>query len=163
MLTPGFSSIVPVTSRAVPSSLFILAPSVSKSLRCLISTLTQGGEGSHLFRLTCSVVLGGGRDAANKYHWHVWGVLTVYGPHWVCPNSRWRVLSGSTLLRLQGALQGNHPKQTLPFVHFLGLGCSGSWVLCKGPDSAGYAFCALPRSEQLRRPGVWPAHCPRWT
>ena len=25
----------------------------------------------------------------------------------------------------------------------------------------GHAFCALPRSEQLRRPGAWPAHCPR--
>ena len=23
-------------------------------------------------------------------------------------------------------------------------------------------FCALPRSEQLRWPGVWWAHCPRW-
>ena len=33
-------------------SLFILASSVCKSLQCLISTLTQGGEGGHLFRLT---------------------------------------------------------------------------------------------------------------
>ena len=115
------------------------------------------------FRLTCSVVLWGWRDTANKYRWHVWGVLVEYGPHWVCPSSRWRVLSGSTLLRLQGALQGNCPKRTLPFVHFLGLSCSSSWVLCKGTDSAGHAFCALPKSEQLRRPGVWPAHCPRWT
>jgi len=43
------------TSRAVPSSVFILASSVCKSLRCLISALAQGGEGGHLFRLTCSV------------------------------------------------------------------------------------------------------------
>ena len=28
-------------------------------------------------------------------------------------------------------------------------------VLCKGTDSAGRAFCALPRSEQLRPPGAW--------
>ena len=41
----------------------------------LISTLAQGDEGGHLFRLTCSVVLWGGKDTANKYHWHVWGVL----------------------------------------------------------------------------------------
>ena len=33
------------------------------------------------FRLTCSVVLWGGRNTANKYHWHVWGVLAVSGPH----------------------------------------------------------------------------------
>ena len=52
-----------------------------KSLQCLISTLTQRGKGGHLFRLTCSVVLWGGRNTASKYHWHVWGVLTVYGPH----------------------------------------------------------------------------------
>ena len=37
----------------VPSSLFILASSVCKSLQCLISALTQGGEGGHLFRLSC--------------------------------------------------------------------------------------------------------------
>ena len=39
---------------------------------------------------------------------------------------------------------------------------SGSWVLHKGADSVGSAFCALPRSEQLRRPGAWRVHCPRW-
>ena len=78
MLTTGFLSIAPVTSRAVPSSLFILASSVGKSLWCLLSTLTQGGEGGHLFRLTCSVVLWGGRNTANKYHWRVRGVLSVW-------------------------------------------------------------------------------------
>ena len=93
------------------SLLFILASSVCKSLQGLILPLTQGGEGGHLFRLTCSVVLWGGRDTANKYHWCVWGVLAVYGPHWVCPSSRQRVLPGSPLLRLQGALQGHCPKQ----------------------------------------------------
>ena len=61
--------------------LFILASSVCWSLQCLISTLTQGGGGGHFFRLTCSVVLWGGRNTANKYHWHVWGVLAVSGPH----------------------------------------------------------------------------------
>ena len=42
-----------------------------------------------------------------------------------------------------------------------GLSCSGSQVLRKGTDLAGHASCALPRSEQLRRPGVWQMHCPR--
>ena len=53
--------------------MFILASSVCKSLQCLTSTLTQGGEGGHLFRLTCSVVLWVERDTANKYRWRVWG------------------------------------------------------------------------------------------
>ena len=139
-----------------------MASSVCKSLQCLISTLTQGDEGGHLFRLTCSVVLWGGRDTANKYHWHVWGLLTVYGPHWVCPSSRLCGLSGSTLLRLQSALQGHCPKQALHFVQFPGLSHSGSRVFCKGTDSVGCVFCALLRSKQLRQPGAWGAHCPRW-
>ena len=37
--------------------LFILASSVCWSLQCLISTLTQGDTGGHIFRLTCSVML----------------------------------------------------------------------------------------------------------
>ena len=90
----------------VPSSSFTLASSVCKFHQCLISTLTQGGEDGHLFRLTCSVVLWGGRNNANKYHWCVWGLLTVYGPHWVCPSSR--------------------------CVCFPGLHCSGSKLLCMG-------------------------------
>ena len=148
----------------VPSSLFILASSVCKSLQCLVSALTQGGEGGHLFRLTCSFVLWGGRNTANKYHWRVWGVLAVYGPHWVCLSSQHFVLSWSTLLRLQVALQGYCPKRALCFVHFPGLSYSDSafWVLCKDTDSVGCAFCALPRSEQLRRPGAWLVYCPRW-
>ena len=52
-----------VTSKAVPS---VLASSVWWSLQCLISALTQGGGGGHFFRLTCSVLLWGRRDAANE-------------------------------------------------------------------------------------------------
>ena len=44
--------------------------SVCSSLQCLNSVLTQGGGGGHfffcLFRLTSSVALWGGGDAANK-------------------------------------------------------------------------------------------------
>ena len=72
-------------------------------------------------------------------------------------------LSQSTLLRLQVALKGNCSRWALGCVHFPGLCCtgSGSQVLYKGTDSVGPAFCALPRSEELRRPGAWRAHCPR--
>ena len=65
--------------------LFILAYSFCMSLQCLISALTQGGKGGHLFRLTCSVVLWGGRNTAKNYHWRVWGVLAVSGSYWVAP------------------------------------------------------------------------------
>ena len=130
--------------------LCILASSICCSLQSLISVLTQGGEGGHLLRLTCSVVLWGGRNTANKYHWHVWGLLAVYGPHWVFPSFRKCVLPRSTVLRLQGALQGYCPKWGLHFMQFPGLSHSGSPVLRKGPDSVRCAFFALPSPEQLR-------------
>ena len=147
------------------SLFFILASSVCKSPQCLISTLIQGDEGGHLFRLTCSVVLWEGRSTAKKYHWHVWRVLTVYGPHWVCPRSWQHVLSWCTLLRLHVALQGYCPRCALHIVHFPGLSCSGwsSQVLCKGTELIRHVFCALSRPKQLRWPGVWQKHCPRWS
>ena len=108
------------------------------------------GKGDQLFRLTCSVVLWGGRNTANKYHWRVWEMLAVFGPHWVCPSS-WHMCFPNQL-RLQVAQQGNCPKQALGFVHFPGLSCSGSGsqALHKGTDLVGHAFFALPMSEQLR-------------
>ena len=83
----------------------------------------------------------------------------------LAPSHRLRVLSWATLLRLQVALQGCCPKQALHFVYVPGLSCSGSgsWVLQKGTDSVGHAFCALPRSKQLRQAGAWQVHYPRWT
>ena len=103
-----------------------------------------------------------GREGhCKQYHWCVGGVLAVYGPHWVCPSSRWCALPGSTLLRLQGALQGHCPKRALYFVHFPSLSDSGFWVPQKGTDSVGPVFCTLPRSKQLRQPGAWWAHCSR--
>ena len=73
------------------------------------------------------------------------------------------VLSWSTLLKLQVALQENFLKWALGCVHFPGLSRSGwgSRVLHKGTDSVGPAFCALPRSEQLRREGAWWVHSPQ--
>ena len=142
--------------------LFILASSVCKSLQCLISALTQGGKGGHLLMLMCSVVLWGGRNTANKYHWHVWGVLAVFGHTGFAPLTACE-LSQTTLLRFQVALQGNCLKWALGCVHFPGLSSSGSgsWVLHKGADSVGPAFCTRSRSEQLRRPGAWLAQSPQ--
>ena len=63
-----------------------------------------------MFRFPCSILLWGGRGAAGKCHWPVWGALQVFRPHWVCPRlGRVPVLSPSTLLGLQAALQGAGP------------------------------------------------------
>ena len=95
--------------------MFILASSVCRSLQYLTSALIQGWS--------CSVVLWGGRNTANKYHWRVWGVLAVSGLHWVCPRSQ--------------------------HVCFPGLHCSGSRLLCRG-TKVGPGLCALPRCTLLR-------------
>ena len=73
------------------------------------------------------------------------------------------VLSQSTLLRLQVAMQGNCLWWALDCVHFphLSHSGSGSWVLHKGTDLVGTAFCALPRSEELRQPDSWRVHTPQ--
>ena len=69
-------------------------------------------------------MLWGGRNTANKYHWHVWGMLTVSQPHWVCPLSQ--------------------------CVCFPSLYCSGSMLLCRELSEAGPGLGALPRSKPLR-------------
>ena len=109
--------------------LFILASSVCWSLQCLISTLTQGGDGGHSFRLTCPVVLWGGRNTANKYHWRVWGVLAVFQLYWVSTP---------------------HPPPLSRCVCFPSLHCLGSRLLCREMSEAGLWLYALPRSELLR-------------
>ena len=128
---------------------FILASSVCCSLQCLISVLTQGSKGGHLFRLTCSVLLWGGRNTANKYPWRVWGVLAVSGPHWACSQ---RVCFPVHTAQAPGCSAGELSKVGPELCAIPGLNHSGSgsWVLHKGTDSVGPAFCALPRSEQLR-------------
>ena len=102
--------------------LLILASSVCWSLQCPISALTQGVRWwSLFFRLACSVVLWGGKNTANKYHWCV---FTVIQPHWVCPHS-WSVC--------------------FPSLH-----CSDSRLLCQELSDAGPGLHALLRSKSLR-------------
>ena len=120
VLTTGFQSIAPVTSKVVPSVYFsfscLLVSSVSN-----FCPDTSGVVVITFFRLTCSVVLWGGRNTANKYHWCV---LTVIQPHWVCPRSR--------------------------CVCFPSLHCSGSRLLCWELSEAGTGLHALPRSKPLK-------------
>ena len=51
-----------------------------------------------------------------------------------------------------GCSAGNHPRLALGCMHLPGLSCSdsGTQVVLRGADSVGPAFCALPRSKQLR-------------
>ena len=79
------------------------------------------------FRLSCSVVLWGGRNTANKYHWRVWGVLAVSRPRWVCPRSQ---------------------RVCFPCLH-----CLGSRLLCWELSEAGPGLHALPRSKLFRFSG----------
>ena len=135
-------------TRHFQSCSLYLASSVCRSLQCLISALTQGGKSCLLFRLTCSVVLWGGRNTANKHQLCAWGMLPVSWPHWVFPHSQSVCFPslhcpGSRLLCRERALG---------CVHFPGLSRSGSgsWVFHKGTDSVGPVFCALPQAEKLR-------------
>ena len=151
MFSAHFRVLIYCTCHFQSGSLFILASSICWSLQCRISTLTQGGGSGHFFRIPCSIVLWGGRNTANNYHWCVRGVLAMSQLHWVCPCS-WRMgfpslhFSGSRLLCQELF------KAALGCVHFPDLSRSGSRsrVLPKGADSVGPVFFALPRSEQLR-------------
>ena len=67
---------------------------------------TRGRRWSFTQAYLLSCVVRRGRNTAKKYHWCVWGVLAVYGPHWVCPSSQCMCFSG--------------------------LHCSGSRLLCRG-------------------------------
>ena len=69
-------------------------------------------------------MLWGARNTAKKYHWRGWGVLAVYGPHWVCTISQ---------------------RVCFPSLH-----CSGSRLLCRELSKAGPGLRALPRSKLLR-------------
>ena len=73
------------------------------------------------FGLTCSVVLWGRRNTANKYHWRV---FTVIQPHWGCPRSQ---------------------RVCFPSLH-----CSGSRLFCQELSDAGPGLHALHRSKPLR-------------
>ena len=102
--------------------LFILASSVCWSLQCLnFRPDTRRAVVVTFFSLTCSVVLWGGRNTTNQYHWRV---LTVIQPHWVCPCS-WPVC-------------------------FLSLHCSGFRFLCRELSEASHGLHEFPRSKLLR-------------
>ena len=138
-----------VTSKAVPS---VLA-SVCWSLQCLISALTQSGQWWTLFfffflgSLVQSHCGEEGTLQTNNT-----GVcsqcLSHTGP---APAHRACTLPAHTAQAL-GCSAGNHLRPALGCLHLPGLSRSGSGtrVFLRGADSVGPAFCALPRSEQLK-------------
>ena len=65
-----------------------------------------------------------GREEHCKHHWHLWGVLPVSQPHWVCPRSQ---------------------RVCFPNLH-----CSGSRLLCQELSEVGPGFSGLPRSKPFR-------------
>ena len=154
MLTTGFQSVAPVTSKMVPFSLFILVSSVCKSLQCLISALTRGGKGGHLFRLTVQLCWGEGGNLQTN----ITGMLGSVCSAWTMlglPQPKAVYTSWIYPAQAPGCPARSLSKAGRCFVRFPGLSCSGCWVLCKGTDLTGHAFCAFPKSEQLRRPGAW--------
>ena len=104
--------------------MFISAPSVCKSLKYLTSALTQGDEGGHLFRLTCSTVL---REGGT------WQTNTTG----MC-GERSQCLGHTGFAPLTRSV-------CFPRLH-----CSGSRLLCRELSKAGPGLCALPRSTPLR-------------
>ena len=150
--------VAPVTCRVFPS-LFILASAVCKSLQCLISALTQGSRSGHFLRLTCSLVLWGGRTLQTNIA-DVCGECSQFMDHTGFAPARSVCAFLVYTAQAPGCSAGHSPRQALCFMNFPGLNRSGSdsQVLCKGTDSVRCAFCALPRSEQLRWPGLLRAH-----
>ena len=94
---------------------------VCKSLQCLISTLTQGGAGGHLFRPT---LLWEGRTLQTN-------IIGMCGECSQCMDHTGFAPAHSSMC-------------------FPGLHCSGSRVLCRALSKAGPMFHALPRSKSLR-------------
>ena len=136
-------------SKAVPS---VLASSVCWSLQCLISTLTQKGWWWTLFFFFLGSLVQSRCGEGGKLQTNNTGMclqcLSHTGPapvHGVC------TLPAHTAQALVCSA-GNCPSPGMGCMHLPGLSHSGSGtrVVLRGTDSVGPAFCALPRSKQLR-------------
>ena len=131
--------------------MFVLTSSVFKFLWCLISAQTQGDEGGHLFRLTCSVVLWGGcKQISLTCVRSARSVQTTLG----LPQLTAACAFPAYTAQAPGCSAGHCPKWTLCFMYFPGLSCSGSGsrVLCKGTDLVGHVFCAFPVPSSSSNP-----------
>jgi len=140
---------LPVASKAVPS---VIGSSVCWSLQCLISTLTQRGWCGHFFFFFLGSLVqsrcGEGGTLQTNNTGMCLQCLSHTGPapaHGACS------LPAHTTQAL-GWSARNHPQLAMGCLHLPGPSRSGlgTRVVLRGADSVGPAFCALPRSEQLR-------------
>ena len=127
----------------------MLASSVCWSFQCLISALTQRGWWWTLFvgSLVQSHCGKGGTLQTNNT-----GVfLQCFSHTGPAPTHGTCAFPAHTAQAL-GCSTRNRPRLALGYMHLPGLSRSGSGtrVVLRGADSTGPAFCALPRSEQLR-------------
>ena len=95
-----------------------------------------GGEGGHLFRLTCSLCCGDRRTLQTN-------TTGMCGDCSQC-------IDHTGFATAQGSM------------YFPGPHCPGSRVLCKGPVLSGPAFHALTKCKPLRFSGTPQGHRPRW-
>ena len=142
---------MPVASKAVPS---VIASSVCWSLQCLISTLIQRGWWWTLFYfllflgpLAQSRCGEGGTLQTNNT-----GLCSQCLSHTGSAPTHGACSLPAHTAQALGCSTGNHPRPALGCLHLPGLSSSGSGtrVVLRGANSVGPAFCALPRSEQLR-------------
>ena len=89
----------------------------------------------------------GGRDAANNT-----GVCLQCLSHTGSAPTHGACSLPAHTAQALGCSAGNNPRPALGCMHLSGPSRSGSGtqVVLRGADSVGPAFCALPRSEQLR-------------
>ena len=144
VLTTGFQSIAPVTSKAVPS---VLASSVCWSLQCLISALKKRGRWWTLFQahLFSRAV---GREGCCKQ-------ITLVSARSVPDTLGLAPLTAHNTQAL-GRSAGNRLRPALGCMHLPGLSHSGSGtqVVLRGADSLGLRIVPFPGPSSL---GVWRA------
>ena len=144
----GFN-LLPVASKAVPS---VIASSVCWSLQCLVSALTQRGQWwTLLFFFLGSLVQSHCREGRTLQTNNT-GVRSQCLSHTGSAPAHGACSLPAHTSQALGCSAGNHLWPALGCLHLPGPSRSGSGtrVVLRGADSVGPAFCALPRSEQLR-------------
>ena len=139
---------MPVASKAVPS---VIDSSVCWSLQCLVSTLTQRGWWRTLFVFLGSLVQPRCGEEGTLQTNNT-GVCSQCLSHTGSAPAHGACSLPAHTAQALGCSTGNHPRPALGCLHLPGPSRSGSGtqVVLRGADLVGPAFCALPRSEQLR-------------
>ena len=140
---------MPVASKVVPS---VIASSVCWSLQRLVSALPQRGQWRTLFFFFLGSLVqsrcgeGGTLQTINT------GMCSQCLSHTGSAPTHGACSLPAHTAQALGCSAGNHLWPALGCLHLPGPSRSGSgtWVVLRGADSVGPAFCALPRSEQFR-------------